>query len=75
MRKVPQSLFENVDFFRRSAKEKLDLFEQNEDPCFINYAMLEVKDVEGENDIIFDGEYVVNELEKLKDISALRVED
>lgn len=75
LRKVPQSLFEDVDFFRRSAKEKLDLFEQNEDPSFINYAMLEVKDVDGDPDIIFVGEHVVNELEKLKDISALRVED
>ena len=38
-------MFEDVEFFRRSAKEKLDLFEeQNEDPSFINYAMLEVKD-------------------------------
>jgi hypothetical protein len=37
--------------------------------------MLEVKDVEGDPDIIFVGEHVVNELEKLKDISALRVED
>jgi hypothetical protein len=74
LRKVPQSLFEDVEFFRRSAKEKLDLFEeQNEDPSFINYAMLEVKD--GDPDIIFVGEHVVNELEKLKDVSALRVED
>lgn len=74
LRKVPQSLFEDVEFFRRSAKEKLDLFEeQNEDPSFINYTMLEVKD--GDPDIIFVGEHVVNELEKLKDVSALRVED
>jgi len=71
---VPQSLFEDVEFFRRSAKEKLDLFEeQNDDPGFINYAMLEVKD--GDPDIIFVGEHVVNELEKLKDVSALKVED
>lgn len=35
--------------------------------------MLEVKD--GDPDIIFVGEHVVNELEKLKDVSALRVED
>ena len=67
-------MFEDVEFFRRSAKEKLDLVEeQNEDPRFINYAMLEVKD--GDPDIIFVGEHVVNELEKLKDVSALRVAD
>jgi len=35
--------------------------------------MLEVKD--GDPDIIFIGEHVVNELEKLKDVSAIRVED
>ena len=35
--------------------------------------MLEIKD--GDPDIIFIGEHVVNELEKLKDVSALRVED
>ena len=45
----------------------------NEDPSFINYDMLEIKD--GDPDIIFIGEHVVNELEKLKDVSAIRVED
>jgi len=35
--------------------------------------MLEIKD--GDPDVIFIGEFVVNELEKLKDISAIRVED
>jgi hypothetical protein len=35
--------------------------------------MLEIKD--GDTDIIILGEHVVNELEKLKDVSALRVED
>jgi len=35
--------------------------------------MLEIKD--GDPDVIFIGEFVVNELEKLKDISTIRVED
>lgn len=60
-------MFEDVEFFRRSAKEKLDLFEeQNEDPSFINYAMLEVKD--GDPDIIFVGEHVVNEITSLAEL-------
>ena len=72
LRKVPQSLFDDVEAFKLEAKEKLDLFGQNDDAYFINYDMLEIKT--GEPDLILVGEHVVNELEKLKDVSYDRVE-
>jgi hypothetical protein len=65
-------LFDDVEAFRIEAKERLDLFGMNEDAHFINYDMLEVKT--GDPDLILVGEHVVNELEKLKDVSYDRVE-
>ena len=72
MRLVPASLFENAEIWSQSAKEKLDLFEQNmETPNFINYDMLEGQE-EGP-DVIGEGEHLIGELEQHKDISAERV--
>lgn len=73
MRKVPASLFENAESFSQSAKEKLDLFEQNLDKHnFINYDMLENLQ-DPSSDIITLGEALIGELDQHKDISASKV--
>ena len=70
LKKVPPNLYEDADQWTLSAKEKLDLFEQNMDqPNFINYDMIESKDPNAGPDICIYGEQLFEQLEQFKDIS------
>jgi len=44
-------------------------------PNYINYEMLEQKSMQGGIDIINKGEELITELEKYKDVSAVRVQN
>ena len=71
---MPERLFEDADNWAKAARTKLDKFEMNLDnPSFINYDLLESKDLSGGPDIINFGETLVTELEEHKDISMARV--
>jgi len=71
MRRVPQRLFVDADEWSVAAKQKLDKFEENLDkPNFINYDMLETKDLSNGPDIVNFGETLISELEEHKEISA-----
>lgn len=55
LKKVPRTLFDEVDAWRNDAKQKLDLFDQESHiKNFINYDMLEVKS--NPSDVIQTGE-------------------
>lgn len=76
MQRVPQKLFDDAESWKRSAKQKLDKFEENmEKTNFINYDLLEIKNANSGPDIINYGENLVSELDKHRDISMARVEN
>ena len=57
MQRVPERLFIDADRWAKSAKSKLDAFEENLDkPNFINYDLLESKDPSAGPDVINFGE-------------------